>query len=169
MNRLKLCAVDGKKDEIESFYENHSTYHEGDAGLDLFCLEDQTVKKGMIGETIHFGIKCEMVNKSRTPSVCEGGLCYPSKKLSYMLVPRSSISNTPLRMSNSVGIIDMGYRGEIMAKVDNISDRNYTIHKGDRLFQLVHPSLKPFNLQFNPKEGLSQTSRGEGGFGSTNH
>ena len=40
---------------------------------------------------------------------------------SYMLVPRSSISKTPLRMANSIGIIDAGYRGEIMAAVDNIS------------------------------------------------
>ena len=37
-------------------------------------------------------------------------------------MPRSSISKTPLRMSNSVGLIDGGYRGEIMASVDNISD-----------------------------------------------
>ena len=37
----------------------------------------------------------------------------------YMLVPRSSISKTPLRLANSIGIIDKSYRGKVMVKVDN--------------------------------------------------
>ena len=82
-----------------------------------------------------------------------------------MLVPRSSISKTPLRMANSIGIIDAGYRGEIMAAVDNISDEDYMISPGDRLFQLVHPTLYPIHASV--ESNLSDTERGEGGFGST--
>ena len=84
---------------------------------------------------------------------------------SYMLVPRSSISKTPLRMANSIGIIDAGYRGEIMAAVDNRGDKDYMIVPGQRLFQIVHPTLCPFNVGVVDK--LSETDRGDGGFGST--
>ena len=166
---LKICPIN---EMARDFYSNHTTYHESDAGLDLFCLEDQTIKGGMMGESICFGIKCEMAALKQMSyhdtlsGPRWGKIC--SKSLSYMLVPKSSISNTSLRMSNSIEIIDSDYRGEIIATVDNIVDRDYIIHKGDRLFQLVHPSLKSFRLDFDPKDGLSDTSRGEGGFGSTN-
>ena len=84
---------------------------------------------------------------------------------SYYLYPRSSISKTPLRMSNSVGIIDAGYRGEIIAKVDNLSNDDYKIEKGTRLFQICDASLEPIELRIVDK--LSETTRGVGGFGST--
>ena len=58
-------------------------------------------------------------------------------KYYYYLYPRSSISKTPLRLCNSVGIIDAGYRGNIMAFVDNI-DEDYDL--GTRLFQLCDPN-----------------------------
>ena len=82
-----------------------------------------------------------------------------------MLVPRSSIFRTPLRQANNIGIIDSGYRGRIMVPVDNRSNRDYFIDAGDRLFQLVHPSLKPISIEI-VKE-LDETERGSGGFGST--
>ena len=82
-------------------------------------------------------------------------------------MPRSSISNTPLMMCNSIGLVDAGYRGYIMAKVRNFSNDPYTITKGTRLFQLV-----PINngrgwdkVIITPE--LSESIRGEGGFGST--
>ena len=56
------------------------------------------------------------------------------------------ISKTPLRMSNSIGLIDGGYRGEIMAYCDNIKDFEYTINKGERLFQLVAVDNSPYTL-----------------------
>ena len=52
-------------------------------------------------------------------------------------MPRSSISKTPLRLANSIGLIDGGYRGEIMAMCDNIKTDSYTVEKGQRLFQIV--------------------------------
>ena len=69
-------------------------------------------------------------------------------------------------MANSVGIIDAGYRGNIMVAVDNISDEVYVIEKGQRLFQICSPVLA--NITFELVNSLSETSRGEGGFGSTN-
>ena len=75
------------------------------------------------------------------------------------------VSKTPLRMSNSVGIIDAGYRGDIIACVDNIKDASYEIKQGDRLFQICAGDLRPFNYEL--VNDLSNTRRGAGGFGST--
>ena len=80
-------------------------------------------------------------------------------------MPRSSISKTPIRLCNSVGLIDAGYRGEIMAAVDNIKQEDYTISVGQRLFQIVAMDGSP--LSFELVDELSSTSRGAGGFGST--
>lgn len=88
----------------------------------------------------------------------------------YYLCPRSSISKTPMRLSNSVGIIDSGYRGEIMAVVDVIDHNKipYELNAIDRHFQICHPSLNPFKVVIvNSKEELGITNRGDGGFGST--
>ena len=83
-----------------------------------------------------------------------------------MLLPRSSISKTPLRLSNSVGLIDSGYRGVIQAPVDNISDEDYVIEEGTRLFQIVNSPLETFK-DIEIVDTLGDTDRGEGGFGST--
>jgi dUTP pyrophosphatase len=96
---------------------------------------------------------------------------YPDKEkrhnISYYLYPRSSMgARTPLRLSNSVGIIDAGYRGEIKAIVDNVDmEQDYSIRAGSRLFQLCSPVLGP--ISFEMTNTLSDTARGEGGFGST--
>ena len=81
----------------------------------------------------------------------------------FYLYPRSSISSTPLRLANSVGIIDSGYRGEIKASFD--VHENYMVKKFQRVVQLCTPTLEPmFVLVVN---SLSETARGSGGFGST--
>ena len=124
--------------------------HDGDSGLDLYCPDQIIIKSGET-HLIKMGIACEMTDEYLP--------------ISYMLVPRSSISKTPLRMANSIGIIDAGYRGEIMAAVDNRGDKDYMVVPGQRLFQIVHPTLCPFNVGVVNK--LSETDRGDGGFGST--
>ena len=134
-------------DTAKYFYENHTHFHKGDSGLDLYILEDQIFKPRETNK-IKLGISCE-ANKGR----------------SYFLFPRSSISKTPLRMANSIGLIDAGYRGEIMAVCDNIKDFEFKINKGDRLFQLVSADLSAIN--FKIVNNLSETDRGIGGFGST--
>ena len=134
-------------EDIYSMYNDHRHFHQGDAGLDLFIIKDKIIESG-VTDRIHLGISCE--NLEQKP---------------YLLMARSSISKTPLRLSNSVGLIDAGYRGEIMAAVDNIKDYSYTVEKGQRLFQLV--SMSGEAVHFTLVDRLSDTSRGDGGFGST--
>jgi dUTPase len=85
---------------------------------------------------------------------------------SYYIYARSSISNTPLRLSNSVGIVDSGYRGPIMAALDNISDQPYVLEAGTRLIQLCAPGLVPID-RFERVDVWEETARGSRGFGST--
>ena len=130
-----------------NMYVSHGHFHDGDAGLDLYILKDEKI---VAGETklIKLGISCE-----------------PLDGKAYYLFPRSSISKTPLRMSNSIGLIDGGYRGEIMASCDNIKDFDFTIEKGQRLFQLVAVDSSP--ISYKIVDDLSDSTRGKGGFGST--
>lgn len=84
-----------------------------------------------------------------------------------LVFPRSSIRDYDFTLSNSVGVIDSGYRGEIMVTFNLKSewsvDRIYSV--GDRVAQLV---IVPVPLiQYSEVEELSETSRGEGGHGST--
>lgn len=123
--------------------------HDSDAAADLYATETQTLGPHTNGNKIHTGIKIQLP---------EGWLA--------LILPRSSMgAKTPLRLSNSIGLIDSGYRGEIMAMYDNISDEHYTIWSGDRIAQmLVMPSYR-----FLPKvvDTLTDSDRGEGGFGSS--
>lgn len=82
-----------------------------------------------------------------------------------LVFPRSSIRNYGLTMANSVGVIDSGYRGEIMVTF-NIKFMQVEMYAvGDRIAQLV---IVPVPLiQYAEVEELSETSRGEGGHGST--
>lgn len=99
----------------------------------------------------------------------------------FYLYPRSSISKTRMRLANSVGIIDAGYRGDLIAAVDTIGLFGSTdiwhiwketlspVKKYDRYFQVCAPDLSPFLVHIVETEGdLSPpTERGTGGFGSS--
>jgi len=144
MNTLNICP----EESVFEFYTNKSNYNT-DSGFDLYCPDAVLISPRSIA-TIDFKIQC-------SPNF--------EKVSGYYLYPRSSISKTPLMMANSVGIIDHGYRGNIMAKVFNTSDVPYQINRGDRLFQICMPTLQPFNVSF--VNALDSTERGAGGFGST--
>ena len=92
-------------------------------------------------------------------------ICENLESKAYYLFPRSSISKTPLRLANSIGLIDGGYRGELVGMVDNIYDEDFHVKRGERYFQLVAVDSSP--IDFELVEELSESSRGEGGFGST--
>jgi dUTPase len=92
----------------------------------------------------------------------------------FLILPRSSTgSKTPLRLANSVGLIDEGYRGELLICVDNLSDTTFEIPAGTLLFQMCAPDFQPFNsiVILNSLEALPSPrdgdNRAEGGFGST--
>jgi dUTP pyrophosphatase len=83
-----------------------------------------------------------------------------------LIFPRSSIRNTELILSNSVGVVDAGYRGELQAtfiKLNGLDSIAYNV--GDRVCQIIivpHPVI-----QLKVVDELSESSRGIGGFGST--
>ena len=141
---LKIKPFDKK---VWDLYQNHGHFHKGDAGLDLYIISNQTIEP-YESTLIRLGISCE--NLENKP---------------YMLMPRSSIAKTSLRLSNSIGLIDAGYRGEIMAAVDNIKNISYSVEVGQRLFQLV--GMDGSEINFELVQDLSASSRGSDGFGST--
>ena len=116
-----------------------------------------------------------------TPPSLATDLPAPAKPCGFYLYPRSSISKTRMRLANSVGIIDAGYRGDLIAAVDTIGLFGSTdiwhvwketlspIKKYDRYFQVCAPDLSPFLVHIVDAENeLSPpTARGQGGFGST--
>jgi dUTP pyrophosphatase len=83
-----------------------------------------------------------------------------------LVFPRSSVRKYELALSNSVGVIDSGYRGELQAtfkKTNGLDSLAYKV--GDRIAQIMiipHPPI-----EFDEVAELSDTERGEGGFGST--
>ena len=152
---LKIKFDKNITNSIINYYENFTSHHEGDSGIDLIVPNEIQVAGLKVGTIDHL-IQCEMVNED-------------NKNVSYYLYPRSSISKTNFMMANSVGIIDAGYRGNILAKVRNMSlnENEFSIIKeNDKLFQICAPDLKPIKIKI--VDELSDTSRGSGGFGSTN-
>ena len=120
----------------------------GDAGMDLTATAMEKDSHGNI--TYSTGLAIE---------IPEGHV--------GLIFPRSSNSKTDLYLTNHVGVIDSGYRGEIMFKfrpINGIADA-YIYAVGDRIGQLIimpYPSIK-----FVETDELSDSDRGDGGFGST--
>ena len=123
--------------------------HDSDAAADMYAMEDTTISAHSTGTPVKTGVHIQLP---------EGWVAF--------VLPRSSIgAKTPLRLSNSTGVIDSGYRGEVRALYDNIGDEPYQIHKGDRIAQmLVMPS---YRFKANVVDSLEDSDRGEAGFGST--
>ncbi len=120
---------------------------EGDAAMDLYAAESM---KDRYGNHVYLtGVALEI------PQGYVG-----------LLFPRSSVSKTSMSLANSVGVVDSGYRGEIMLKYRHIQGNgNLPYSSGDRVGQLMiipHPKIELIEA----KE-LSSTERGDGGFGST--
>jgi dUTP pyrophosphatase len=146
-------------DSVKSLYHdsvsqesNTNRSIRGDAGFDVYFPKDLAIKAN---ETVIVDLEIQ----------CEGLSDSDSRNVSYSLEPRSSIAKTPLRMSNGRGIIDAGYRGNLKVPIDNRSDNNYQIKKGQRLFQICGRYLEPIYAEL--AESLSETERGNNGFGST--
>jgi dUTP pyrophosphatase len=149
--QLNVMVV-SENPKVKEFYNNFTSHHDGDSGIDLYNFKDIPVNFLQVG-TIDFEIRCEMLDTET------------NEYMSYYLVPRSSISKTSFQLANSVGIIDAGYRGNLMAKV-RCFDENGAVMKQGSQFQIVAPDLKP--IRVNMVESLSDTTRNDGGFGSTN-
>ena len=125
--------------------------HKGDAGVDLTCTGIDPVlnEAKQIIYVYHTDLAVEI------PEGYVG-----------LIFPRSSIYKKSLRQSNSVGVIDSGYRGEILVTFSPTTDVVPAIYQvGERFAQLV--IVPCFDYDVEESEELSETDRGEGGFGST--
>lgn len=128
---------------------------EGDAGMDLTAVSKTYDEYGN--------------------TVYDTGLAFEIPK-GYvgLLFPRSSNSKTDLRLTNSVGVLDSGYRGGVMFKFrDDINSHpdlttpstSVEYEEGDRIGQII---ILPYpQIEFEEVEELTKTDRAEGGFGST--
>ena len=120
--------------------------HPGDAGLDLYSLEDKELKPGerhnfMTGFALEFPFGYVAVVKDKSGLSVKNGL------------------------HTLGGVFDAGYRGEYNVTLVNLGSEAYQIKKGDKLAQLV--ILPCESAQFAEVEEMSDSSRGEGKFGST--
>jgi dUTP pyrophosphatase len=116
----------------------------GDAGMDLVITS--IINENALDISYGFGIAMEI-----------------PKGFVGLVFPRSSVRKTDLILSNSVGVIDSGYRGELQATFKKTGLHKYDI--GDRGAQIM---ILPYpEVEFEEVEELSNTERGEGGFGST--
>ncbi len=152
MKVLRLCV----DPELVEFYQNKMKEHNSsydssphpNSGFDLAAPisiqadSDATVK-------VDFRVK--------------GAMYEDDTPIAYYLYARSSIVKTGFRLANSVGIIDSGYRGNLMAYFDVIKNDRVDVYQ--RLVQICAPDLKPFKVEL--VDSLDQTERGDGGFGST--
>ena len=82
-----------------------------------------------------------------------------------LVFPRSSIANKDLLLSNSVGVIDSGYRGEIMAKFKTVRPFPWMYKVGERFAQLIIMPIP--DIEWEEAEELSDSERGTGGYGSS--
>src|ERR1035437_320749 len=120
--------------------------HEGDAGLDLYTVEAFELEPGE-RKSIPLGIAIEIPDGYV-------GLMWDKSGLSHKYGIKSF-----------GGVIDSGYRGEIHAGVMNLSDKYFKFEKGHKIAQLLIQKIE--NVDFEEVKELSDTSRGEGGLGST--
>lgn len=130
-----------------------------DSGFDLLVEEDQMMELQKANK-VDFKVKCEMLE--RVDNHCW-------VPCAFYLYPRSSISKTKFRLANNVGVIDSGYRGNLMGMFDVIyATENVLCEKNTRLLQICTATLEPFKIvMIHNDAGLSSTTRNEGGFGST--
>lgn len=124
--------------------------HETDAGADIYIPEDVIIPPAARGFMVHTGLKAAIPNGWE-----------------IQIRPRSGLSSkTNLRISNCVGTIDSGYRGEICVLFDNLGGSEYLLNAGDRIAQMVFAPVTHFNGIVTESVANIGNNRG-GGFGSS--
>ena len=159
LHKLYKDAVDAHNTSIDT-----SLYF--DAGFNLICPADVEVQ-GLSTAKIDMGVCGAMDFVSKDFDVKTNTEIKYTIPVGYFLYPRSSTgTKTPLRLANSVGIIDAGYRGNYIAAFDNIRPVDFKVDKEQRLVQICPPNMT-YPLRVELVNGLDETERGVGGFGST--
>ncbi len=148
-NEVLICY----KDTAKPLYEEGISYATlGSVGLDLrACIESDEVEiKAGERLAIPTGISIEILRENTA------GFVYSRSGLG---------AKTGLTVAQGVGVIDCDYRGEIQVFLLNTSTESHSISKGDRIAQLVFQEA--YRLRTTVVESLSESERGEGGFGHT--
>ncbi|NDD83578.1 dUTP diphosphatase [bacterium] len=131
---------------LEEFATIPTRANENDAGWDLYSIID-TVIPPKQRKTVKTGIALEM-----------------PEHMAGLIWPRSGLS-VKQGIDVLAGVIDSGYRGEIMVCLYNTSDDNVSINRGDRIAQIIFQEV-PRIMMFH-QERLGSSQRGDSGFGST--
>tara|TARA_B100001287_G_scaffold176136_1_gene148521 strand:+ start:2505 stop:3089 length:585 start_codon:yes stop_codon:yes gene_type:complete len=186
---LKLFVDSQDQDLLQKYHaavikHNESidnNFPSGNSGFDLYCPDDV---RTLVNETIKEDSMVLVKNKTIMADMAVSGAMFKSELVKvpgdfakeevipsgYCLYPRSSLSKLPLRLANSVGIIDNTYRGHLIAALDVIgsAERKQEIDEYHRLVQICAPGLDLFRVELVTNlEDLGLTDRGAGGFGST--
>ena len=145
-----MQKVNLKIQKLPHCFELPKYQTQGAAAMDLYAAIDKPiVLKSLERALIPTGIKIELPHGWEAQVRARSGL---------------SIKNG-ITLANCVGTIDEDYRGEVCAILINLSKDDFTIKRGDRVAQmLVAPTAR---AEFEIVEELSETTRQEGGFGST--
>ena len=182
--------IDSEDDKLKQIYKEAVTKHNDkimndvnfyDAGFDLYLPTNETDQKCFSTGTNFFRqswdsnipvTKVDFKVKCCAKMYSNNDKYYYTPFYTYM---RSSMSKTPLRLANNQGIIDAGYRGNLIGmfdciyKVNKHYSQSYHMDAYSRMLQICAPGLVP--IYVNVVDSLEQlgpsTSRGEGGFGST--
>lgn len=165
---LKLAVIDTKliplyEEKIMKHNLNFKNNKFMDSGFDLFVGNDVVIDRLFKTNMVDLGVRAELIECKTTTSS-------KPKTIPFYLYPRSSMSKTPLMLANHTGIIDAGYRGNLMVALRALyfdNDNCYTIKSGTRLFQICDPKLRPIYVEMVDESELTSTERGVGGFGST--
>jgi dUTP pyrophosphatase len=168
---LKI-SVNSTNDDLNKVYEQKINSHNSglyrnvfpDSGFDLFVPETVVFDTPIESKFIDFQVKTEMIYVDINS--CTYHNC------AFTVHPRSSISKTPLMLANHTGIIDAGYRGNIIGafrwlRSNTSTVTTYTVEENTRLVQICHPTLCPIYVIPVSESALSTSERGTGGFGST--
>ena len=162
--QLYKIAVEKNKQMMDKYKAGEKVYF--DAGVDLFCPAYYVFESfNATAKKLDHCVKCSM-DKVETDK--EG--VETSNPVGYYLYPRSSTgTKTPLSLTNSVGIIDSGYRGNIIAAFNCARAHKYTATLYQRLVQLCPPDISyPIEIVLvQDEQDLGVSERGAGGFGST--
>ena len=172
--------VDADDENLKNIYKEAAINHNKkiqdcpdiiDAGFDLYAPLQQSQNHESQTQQIIFSP--DNINKLDFKIICSAQITNSETNKTYntgyYMYPRSSISKTKLRLANSVGIIDAGYRGHIMAMLDVIGKTDYEGKAYERYIQICAPGLIPITVEIVENiEALGEkTERGQGGFGST--
>lgn len=122
--------------------------HKGDAGVDLYSAEDMIIKP-MERKHVPTGIKIAIPNGYEAQVRPKSGLAI----------------NNGITVLNTPGTIDSGYRGEIMVITINLGSEPFKVEKGKKIAQMVFKKTE--EAEFKEVDSLDETTRNEGGFGST--